>query len=461
MIKVFKKALSYLAATLLVVVVVGVCWLWVGASLDDDDVVARNLIPIPKVADSDNGFLVISYMDDHDYKYFESGDSTDELNGLLGTRWDPDVAKRYVETYKSHTSEVERILSKPRYKTYSEDPFRTPSFDNHLNNLRLTIVASRLAASESKFDVAVDDAVLAIRLTEKMKQDESSSLISFMIALAAQHYSLNWIHRLSVNYPLEEKHYQALAKSVGEVSGLGSDGFPKIFSGEFAFFKTIILGITDAPIGERFRSNVLNEGEMQYFLTKDSYGLITKLAFSLQPQYFIHKNKILSQMLKEYERLQDLSTGECGRTTLIANSTENPKADIKAFLPNGMGADWVRESANFTEYFERRCMHEFYRQAVATIIAIRTYEIQHHTLPQSLDALAPQYLPELPTDPFGDGLLGYNRETGWLYSQGLNLTDNGGSTAEYHRRCHVDDDCRDNPTVPITISLNDAMMENY
>ena len=62
-------------------------------------------------------------------------------------------------------------------------------------------------------------------------------------------------------------------------------------------------------------------------------------------------------------------------------------------------------------------------------IALERYRLAHGDYPESLDALAPQFIAKLPHDVIGGGPLKYRRETGGqfvLYSVGWNERDDGG-----------------------------------
>jgi hypothetical protein len=63
-----------------------------------------------------------------------------------------------------------------------------------------------------------------------------------------------------------------------------------------------------------------------------------------------------------------------------------------------------------------------------TALAIERYRLLHGQLPESLDDLVPEFLDEVPRDPFGDGPLKYKRlEKGYtVYSIGHDEEDDGG-----------------------------------
>ena len=63
-----------------------------------------------------------------------------------------------------------------------------------------------------------------------------------------------------------------------------------------------------------------------------------------------------------------------------------------------------------------------------TLIALKVYQQDHGCLPGLLSNLVPQYLPELPIDPFDGGPLGYSPGKGILYVVGRDLVNDGGAT---------------------------------
>lgn len=67
-------------------------------------------------------------------------------------------------------------------------------------------------------------------------------------------------------------------------------------------------------------------------------------------------------------------------------------------------------------------------RATQAVLAIRWYKIANETLPDSLDALVPDYLPEVPIDPFTEQPLLYKLEDGdyRLYSVSEDGRDGGG-----------------------------------
>lgn len=75
---------------------------------------------------------------------------------------------------------------------------------------------------------------------------------------------------------------------------------------------------------------------------------------------------------------------------------------------------------------------QFQAQVVALRlkVALRLYELKHGRLPDGLEALVPEFLPELPADPFGGQPFRYSKDEKKLWSVSSNLADDGGKMYE-------------------------------
>lgn len=73
-----------------------------------------------------------------------------------------------------------------------------------------------------------------------------------------------------------------------------------------------------------------------------------------------------------------------------------------------------------------------YRDATRVALAIERYRLRHRELPKSLDDLVPEFLPEVPLDPFDGKPLRYRLEANEykVYSIGTDGIDQGGQADE-------------------------------
>lgn len=87
-------------------------------------------------------------------------------------------------------------------------------------------------------------------------------------------------------------------------------------------------------------------------------------------------------------------------------------------------------------YLERVVLDEALRAGALTGIAIDRYRLDHGAFPPTLDALSPQYLDEVPRDPFDGHLLRYIVHNGeaLVYSIGPDLKDDGAAAFDNEKQ---------------------------
>ena len=74
-----------------------------------------------------------------------------------------------------------------------------------------------------------------------------------------------------------------------------------------------------------------------------------------------------------------------------------------------------------------RCSVQGRLDGLRLVVACRLYEIRHGRLPETLDALVPEYLKEIPSDPFDGRPFRYLPEKPLVYSVGRDLRDSSAS----------------------------------
>ena len=67
----------------------------------------------------------------------------------------------------------------------------------------------------------------------------------------------------------------------------------------------------------------------------------------------------------------------------------------------------------------------FGKIAQATLFACRSYKAKYGKYPETLSALIPEFLPEVPRDPYEGCELRYNAKEGFIWTRGEKLSFNG------------------------------------
>jgi hypothetical protein len=86
--------------------------------------------------------------------------------------------------------------------------------------------------------------------------------------------------------------------------------------------------------------------------------------------------------------------------------------------------------------------HDLAMRVLQIRAAITLYQKQHGAPPERLDALVPEFLPEVPADPFDGKPLRYARTvSGWkIWSVGFDLKDDGGTASIVDEKGYVGPD---------------------
>lgn len=105
--------------------------------------------------------------------------------------------------------------------------------------------------------------------------------------------------------------------------------------------------------------------------------------------------------------------------------------DLRALLPlrpNAVGRVLFADSVpELNRPMAQRCRTEASLSAARLAVALHRHEQRHGHWPEELDVLVPEFLPEVPRDPFDGQPFRYRPELGVVYSIGPNLLDDRGA----------------------------------
>lgn len=130
------------------------------------------------------------------------------------------------------------------------------------------------------------------------------------------------------------------------------------------------------------------------------------------------------RMIGRHQRLASLPFYEAER------QLEQIKRDFQA-EPGGILSHLLLPA--MTAIHRAAARTEAHQDVLQTAVAMHAYRARHKKFPDALDALAPEFLPRAPTDPFtGKPLLLITTDQGWaIYSVGPDKTDDGGAEFDY------------------------------
>ncbi len=102
-----------------------------------------------------------------------------------------------------------------------------------------------------------------------------------------------------------------------------------------------------------------------------------------------------------------------------------------SFLPNGAGESYFAEQFDsIVDLPERHHLARTRHALVLSLFAIRRYLADHLKVPSGLTALQPDYLPDMPIDPYSGEPLHYDPLKGVIFSVGDDFHAGGGRITE-------------------------------
>jgi hypothetical protein len=91
-------------------------------------------------------------------------------------------------------------------------------------------------------------------------------------------------------------------------------------------------------------------------------------------------------------------------------------SDLELLLPNGAGRLAASESMPLSHFDATRCAFDTHIALLRAALALLAFERERGSLPPSLEALAPAYLPSAPRDGFAEGPLQLDRRRRTVFS---------------------------------------------
>jgi len=170
-----------------------------------------------------------------------------------------------------------------------------------------------------------------------------------------------------------------------------------------------------------------------------------RVQFVYLPSYFMQYNRTRHLIAGDYRLLMahagtayaDHPLGGSDTTGVLSGNTsqnDGPSAKrgqthrLRWPSANVLGLRiWRYQRKMLADKVRRACGDECKLSAARLLLACRAYEEATGHLPETLQALVPDYLPAVPRDPFDGQPFRYSTERRIIYSVGEDLTDDGGT----------------------------------
>jgi hypothetical protein len=268
---------------------------------------------------------------------------------------------------------------------------------------------------------ALDDVKLSLRLADSIHTEPI--LISQLVRVAFLHITLQPIYESLAEHKWSDTQLAELDSELSKLDFLAD--YELSMRGERALDIGTIEYLRHLRTSQRI-------SDIFYSIRHNDYGITTGelVIFYFGPGGWHDQIELqICQLMQHYfsvanvdlQILSPTSVGDADARVNVENEHSTPFNFMERMLLPGLGA----AAKNFA-----------YAQSSTDLarvaIALERYHLARGEFPESLDALAPQFIPKIPHDIINGQPLHYRREANGqfvLYSVGWNETDDGGQIA--------------------------------
>ncbi len=245
---------------------------------------------------------------------------------------------------------------------------------------------------------ALDLAMFGIRAGREMAAHPDIDLIGMMISGSVQGISLASLEEIAARHPLSAESAKALSAEVSAARAQ-RESWQRMWANEYIWTRSVAL--------KAFEDGTNPQAVVD--VAEDDWASL--LARMVPNDYLMQPNRTVSRMADLY-RIRRENTGRDCVSVYTAQSEERSSFDAIGVLvrPNPVGELLVMIAHPDFERFElKRCAFEAKLALAQVVIAMRAYEVEQGDLPESMDALVPDYLVEVPTNPYVGRALRYSK----------------------------------------------------
>lgn len=337
---------------------------------------------------------------------------------LDGKEVDQTALVELVETNGEMVELIKRGIACPRCITPEVKDFSTlqPYISSWLSMGKWLAIKTRHDRLEGRYGQAVESCILLLQFSNRIQAD-AGSIVDYLVGIATLDLGLIQAEDIirDAGTPPDE-----LKRLAAALDGLGpfSPGLIQAFKGEYCTgansLDLVLWG--DLIFSELFDSP---DGMFYRFLKRVRV-----------PDYSLQPNRIRREMAALYrEMITNVPCCYAGMTWSDVEGSLNMKSSLDRFKPNGVGrylCSILVPACRKTIAW--KCKAECGVDAARLLAACRMYREQYGVLPDDLQALVPEFLPDVPSDPYDGKPFRYSPSSGVVYSVGPDLMDSGGST---------------------------------
>jgi hypothetical protein len=281
---------------------------------------------------------------------------------------------------------------------------RSERFGMEMVNLaNLEGVYIRQLIYEGKIDEAFQEIVKLFKFGH-MTRNSNITIINFISATTVKSNAMNLLQYLALESNLQSGSYKAIIDYIEQYND--SRALKRSFKVEYAVWKNMLLNFKEVALDEKLKE------------------------YSDTPlnRYLLNENLTISEIggyIEEGIRNIDKPFNAADHTWKMYHPS-NAKAIqyLSTYSGNVLGKQFF---GNIAEMLDDIYRLEYIKNAkfnlIKLLLALKAYHADRQTLPESLNELVPDYIDEIPVDPFDFRKLRYSKKDKVIYSIGPDLKE--------------------------------------
>ena len=281
---------------------------------------------------------------------------------------------------------------------------------------RLLAVRSRQARLDGRWAEAVVDAWTVARLGG-LVADHAESMIHYLVGVAIAGEGFEQILALAADPAVPAADLRVLAAGLDQL-GPYDAGLVRALKTEAHHATELVAGFASGRIDW---IDLLAFGDAERDFRKRLLAAVMRSPYFFQPQATLRAVRE-----KHRQAIRDAALPYAQAD--VADEPRFGQSALQLLRPNSIGEFFRRVvvvPAGRT--LETKCRAECLLAGAKLAVACNRFEREKNRRPESLAELVPEYLGEVPRDPYDGAPFRYSAKKGLVWSVGKNLTDEGGS----------------------------------
>ena len=342
-------------------------------------------------------------------------------------------------------------VERPHCQLPVVDKWRCPTITSPISDFleigRLLATQARVERNQGRMSEATDTTLLLMRYGKRLQQ-ASGIIVEYLVGSAIVSMGVDQARDLAHDRRCGAAERARLTAGLAELEA--GAGLENVVKGEYLFMTDMLQECRDGTVYQSYLAWGFDPAIKRFLLTLFGRALCF-------PNYFMQYNRTRHwsadtlRMLSAHAAtsyvdhpLRDRRTVLCSDLpqdrTCVPDCRRPPSHDTRWPFANALGRHIWRIASNTLDSvikLARRLESDL--AATRLLLACRACEETTGNLPETLEALVPDYLPAVPRDPFDGAPFRYSAERRLVYSVGENLADDGGTDGRERGRRRAKD----------------------